>query len=154
MEGRDDNTGLAAPLAHGEAALDDASQGVPPHGEDVPAPRRSLGDDLEALIEDAKTYLDAELSYQKSRAGFVANRLKQTIGYGLVAIYFAILATIGLTVGLIIALTPYLAAWGATAVVILLLLLVTMLMVWRASKAWKSLMGAMQSDEEEPGDNG
>lgn len=154
MEGRDDNTGSAAPLAHGDAALDDASQGVPPHEEHTPAPTRSLGDDLEALIEDAKTYVDAELSYQKSRAGFVANRLKQTIAFGVVAIYFAILATIGLTVGLIIALTPYLTAWGATAVVVGGLLLVTLLMVLRASKAWKSLMGAMQGDEEEPTDDG
>lgn len=155
MEGRDDDTGLAAPLAHGDAAFDDASEGVVPHEEHTPAPTRSLGDDLEALIEDAKTYLDAELSYQKTRAGFVANRLKQTVAFGIVAAYFAVLATVGLTVGLIIALTPHLTAWGATAAVVAGLLLATLLMVLRASKAWKSLMGAMQSEEEEDSsDNG
>ena len=112
-----------------------------------------LLDDLEALVEDARTYFDAEMSYQKTRAGFVADRLKKTIAFGVVAAYFAVLATIGLTVGLIIALTPLITAWGATAIVVLALLLAAYLLVRKAGKAWRDIMGAVKSDEE-PGDHG
>ncbi len=120
---------------------------------DHPAPTRSLADDLEALFEDTKTYLDAEMSYQKSRAGFVANRLKQTVAFGVVAAYLAVLATIGLTVGLIIALTPLITAWGATAVVVLALLIIAFLFARKAGRAWNDIMGAVKS-EEEPADHG
>ena len=105
--------------------------------------RRSLFDDFETLIDDGRTYFQAELHYQKSRAGFVANRMKLAIAFGVVAAFFAVLATIGLTVGLIIALTPLITAWGATAVVVLAWLLIAYLLVRRASRAWSELSAAL-----------
>lgn len=153
MQGRDEQPGYD-PLRPGGAAPTTAyPQDDPAPAADRPADRRSLADDLEALVDDARTYLDAELSYQKTRAGFVANRLKKTIAFGVVAAYLAVLATIGLTVGLIIALTPLITAWGATAVVVLALLLVAYLAVRKASAAWQSLMGAMKPEEDD-GDHG
>lgn len=116
------------------------------------AGQRSLFDDFEALLEDARTYFDAELTYQKTRAGFVANRFKKTVAFGVVGAFFAVLATIGLTVGLIIALTPLITAWGATAVVVLGLLLVAYLAVRSAGKAWNELTGAMSADKETEAD--
>jgi len=101
--------------------------------------RRSLFDDFEALIDDGRTYFHAELTYQKSRAGFVANRLKLAIAFGAVAAFFAMLATIGLTVGLILALAPLITAWGATAVVVLALLLIALLLLRRAGRAWDEI---------------
>ncbi|MGB3167057.1 MAG: phage holin family protein [Alteraurantiacibacter sp.] len=111
--------------------------------------RRSLSDDLGALFSDTKTYLDAELSYQKSRAGFVANRAKMGIAFGIVAAFFGILAAVGLTVGLIIALTPLITAWGATAVVVLAMLLVAYLLVRRAQEAFREMSAAMSPEEKE-----
>src|SRR5690606_18468749 len=73
---------------------------------------RSLLDDAEALIADGKTYLEAELEFQKTRAAYVADRAKAAAVYGVVAVLLAFLALIGLVVGLIIALTPLLTAWG------------------------------------------
>ena len=137
----------------------DASQAAtfPQDGSAQPADpvleTRSLGDDIEAFFGDARTYLDAEMSYQKTRAGFVADRLKRTIAFGAVAAYIAVLATIGLTVGLIIALTPLITAWGATALVVLALLLIAYLLVRKAARAWGDIMGAVKSDEE-PADHG
>ncbi|WP_120078511.1 hypothetical protein [Aurantiacibacter odishensis] len=128
-------------------------QDDPALAEDNAAGTRSLADDLEALVEDARIYLDAELSYQKTRAGFVADRLKKTIAFGAVAAFLAVLALIGLTVGLIIALTPLITAWGATAVVVLGILLIAYLLVRKAGQAWNSMMGAMK-DKEEQADNG
>ncbi|KLE33615.1 hypothetical protein AAW01_02100 [Aurantiacibacter gangjinensis] len=115
---------------------------------------RSLLDDIEALYDDARLYLDAELSYQKTRAGFVADRVKKTIAFAVVAAFIAVLATIGLTVGLIIALTPLITAWGATAVVVLGLLLIAYLLVRKAGKTWNGMMAAMNSEEEEMPDDG
>src|SRR5690606_5989889 len=43
------------------------------HGE------RSLIEDVEALIEDGRTYLEAEIAYQKTRAAFVADRAKAAL---------------------------------------------------------------------------
>jgi hypothetical protein len=61
---------------------------------------------------------------------------------------FGFLALIGLTVGLIIALTPLLTAWGASALVVLLLLLAAGLCVNSASKRWKRLMTAIDGGRE------
>jgi len=61
---------------------------------------------------------------------------------------FALLAAIGLTVGLIFALTPLITAWGATAVVIVLLLVGAWLCVRRVMAAIRRISGAMGSGSE------
>ena len=109
---------------------------------------RSLREDVEALIEDGRTYLETELVYQKSRAAFVADRAKGALIYGAIAALLGFLALIGLTVGLIIALTPYLTAWGASALVVALLLLFAWLAVRHAGKRWASLMSAIDGGQE------
>src|SRR5690606_41594657 len=72
--------------------------------------------------DDGKTYLEAELGYQKTRAAYVADRAKGVVVFGAIAALLAFLALVGLTVGLIIALSPWLTAWGASALVVALLL--------------------------------
>ena len=81
----------------------------------------SLTDDVMALIEDGKTYAEAELAYQKSRAGFAANRLKGAIAFGLGAFGVLHLALIAATVGLVISLIPLVGPWFATLIVTLAL---------------------------------
>ena len=56
------------------------------------------------------------------------------------------LALVGLTVGLIIALAPWLTAWGASAVVVGLLLVAALLAMRAASARWSRLMQAIESD--------
>lgn len=82
-------------------------------------PRRgsSLTDDVIALLEDGKTYAEAEVAYQKSRASYAANRLKGVVAFGLGAFGVLHLALIALTVGLVIALVPIVGPWAATAIV-------------------------------------
>ena len=65
----------------------------------------SLTEDILALIEDGKTYLEAEKAFQKSRAGFVANKGKHGIIRGLAAFGMIHLALIGLVVGVVMALS-------------------------------------------------
>ena len=109
---------------------------------------RSLAADVEALIDDGKTYLEAELVYQKTRAAFVADRAKAAFIFGALAALFGFLALVGLTVGLIIALTPSLTAWGASALVVLLLIVAAILAMKAASKRWNRLMAAIDSERE------
>jgi Flp pilus assembly protein TadB len=111
---------------------------------------RSLREDVEALIEDGKTYLETELIYQKTRAAFVADRAKGAVIYGAVAAAFGVLALIGLTVGVIIALTPLLTAWGASALVVGLLLIAAFLAMQAASRRWNRLMQAIEGTEPRP----
>jgi hypothetical protein len=111
---------------------------------------RSLRDDVEALIEDGKTYLETELVYQKTRAAFVADRAKGAVIFGAVAILLAFLAVIGLTVGLIFALTPLLTAWGASALVVGLLVIGALVAGRAAAGRWNRVMQAIEGTEPRP----
>lgn len=117
-------------------------------GDDDPV--RSLLDDIEALIEDGRVYLDAEFTYQKTRAAFVSDRVKKALVFGVVAAVLAFVALIGLIVGLIIALTPHVTGWGATAIVVGLLLLIVFLLLRKAAGNWSGAMSVMR---EKPGDH-
>jgi hypothetical protein len=126
--------------------------GLPPYNDEEAEDTRSLLADVEALIDDGKTYLQSELTFQKTRAAFVADRAKGAVVLGAAAALLAFLALIGLTVGLIIALTPWLTAWGASALVVALLLLGAFLAARAAGKRWSHLMDAIQSDGQSQGD--
>jgi len=89
----------------------------------------SLTAEIAALVEDGKNYAEAELAFQKTRVGFVANRGKLAALYGLFALGFIHLALIALVVGVLIALTPVLGPWGAIAVVVSALLLVAVILL-------------------------
>ena len=123
-----------------------ASAGLPdeaaPAGYEGEEPDRSLIEDVEALIEDGETYLQAELAFQKTRASYVAQGAKAIAGLGALAAGLAVLALFGLTVGLILALTPLITAWGATAVVVGALLLGAWLCVRAALGRWRRITAA------------
>lgn len=84
----------------------------------------SLTDDVVALFEDGKTYVEAELAYQKSRAAFAAENGKWAALLGISALGLIHLALIALVVGAIIALAPIVTAFGAIAIVVGVLLAV------------------------------
>jgi len=112
------------------------------------AEERSLIDDVEVLIEDGKTYLEAELNFQKTRAAFVGDRARQVALFGVVGFVFAWMALIALTVGLVIALTPPLSAWGATAVVVIVWLLIAVIALSVAGAKWRQLSQSLGAGEE------
>lgn len=89
-------------------------------GEAGPPPP-SLFEDLGALFEDGKTYAQAELAYQKSRAGYVGEQTKFAVAYGVGALGLFHLAAIALTVGILISLMTLVGPWIATAIVTLAL---------------------------------
>ncbi len=122
MARADEDIGLSE-AARGSAALPtDLPDEFEPASE-AARENPSLMGDIDALITDGKTYLEAEIAYQKSRAGFAANRLKWTVAYGAAAFGLIHLALIALTVGVVISLVPLVGPWIATAIVVVLLLL-------------------------------
>lgn len=123
---RDDDTERAGEPT---GPLDLPDEHEPPEAEDDDGQYYSLTDDVLALLEDGKTYAEAELRFQKSRAGYIANRAKGAVAFALGAFGVLHLALIAATVGLVIALAPMVGAWGATAIVTLAFILAGLLLL-------------------------
>lgn len=123
----------------------------PPDGrilsEEESVEARSLLEDLETLIDDGKTYLEAEANYQKSRALYIADSLPGVALAGTIAAALAFIALIGLTVGLIIALAPYLTAWGSSALVVGLEFVLALYFARTAARRWGAIMRALGKDD-------
>ncbi|MCB2061821.1 MAG: phage holin family protein [Novosphingobium sp.] len=103
------------------------------------ARERSLPEDLRQLAEDARALAEAEFAYQKSRAAFAGQETKRIATLGLLAAVLAFFALMALTFGLVLALTPPLTAWGATAVVVGGLFLLSALSGLLAAGRWRRM---------------
>lgn len=117
-------------------------------GEESGAPDGSIKEDLIALVEDGKTYAEAELNFQKSRATFAANRGKSVALYLLFALGFVHLALIALVIGALFALAPIIGAIGATAVVVGALLIGTAVLLLFARSKVRDVAEAFQDEGE------
>lgn len=89
----------------------------------------SLREDLRLLAADAKSFVTAELAYQKVRAGYASGKAKTIALLGVVALVFVFFAVMAAVVGTVIALGPVLGEWGAMAAVTGGLLLITIICV-------------------------
>lgn len=108
----------------------------------------SLIDDLSSLIEDGRTYAEAELAYQKTRAAFVGQQAKGIAISGGIAALLVVLAIVALVFGAILALTPLVGAFGATGIVFGALLLAAFLLVQIARAKARAMMRAFGSEKE------
>lgn len=84
------------------------------------APERreaSLSDGVRALLEDGQTLVEAELAFQQARVAYGWGRAKGVAALLLFALAFGFFTLVALVVGLLLALTPMVGAWGALAVV-------------------------------------
>ncbi|MXO61623.1 phage holin family protein [Qipengyuania oceanensis] len=102
----------------------------------------SLTDDLVALIDDGKTYVESEVAFQKTRLAFTATMGKGAALYGVAAFALLHLALVALVVGSVIALTPILTPFGATALVTAVLVLAAILLVRMAKRRFDALSAA------------
>ena len=116
-------------------------------GDEPGEPESSIKEDILSLVEDGKTYAEAELNFQKSRASFAANRGKSVALYLLFALGFVHLALIALVIGALFALAPIIGAIGATAVVVGVLLLGTAVLLLMARAKARDVAEAFQDDE-------
>lgn len=128
-----------------EADEFDAALGEEPGEARASAP--SLSDEIAALIDDGKTYAEAEIAYQKARLAFTADRGKSAALFGIFALGLVHLALIALVVGAVIVLTPYVTALGATLIVAGVLLVLAFLMVLRLQRATREIGEAFEKDD-------
>ena len=96
-----------------------------------------LVDDLRQLAADGRTLLEAELTYQKSRAALAGKAAGGIAGWGALALALVFFALMALVMGLILALTPLLGAWVAMAAVVVGLLVAAALAGAIAAQRWK-----------------
>ncbi len=118
-----------------------------PVGEPVPD-EPSLTDDVMALIDDGKTYLEAEIEFQKTRAAFAFARGRSGAAYGAAAAALLHLALVALVVGSIFALAPMIGAWAATAIVVALLAVGGGVLALAAKRRFTRLTAAYRESRE------
>lgn len=94
---------------------------------------------MRQLAADARVLAQAELAFQKSRAAFAGQEIKRIAILGVFAAVLVFFALMALTLGLVLALTPLLGAWGATAAVVGGLLLVAAIAGLLAAGRWKRM---------------
>lgn len=101
-----------------------------------PVETGSVTDELQALVSDGRTYVEAELAFQKSRAGVVGKFGAKTAVYAILALFFLQIAFIGLIVGIILILIePLGVIWATVTGVIGALVLVALFGLLAKSQA-------------------
>lgn len=113
--------------------------------EDV-GPAHSLTDDLGALLDDGRTYLEAEVAYQKSRGAFIADRAKGVVAFGLGAFGFLHLALVAATVGAVLALIPIVGPWIATGIVTVALVVAGAVMLRLLKRRFDEIRAAFMEE--------
>ncbi|WP_279351190.1 phage holin family protein [Erythrobacter litoralis] len=103
----------------------------------------SLTDDVASLYSDGKTYAQAELAYQKTRARFVSDRVKGAAVFAVGALGAIHLALIAFTVGLVLALATLVGFWIATLLVVLLYVVGAIVLVLKLKAKVEDIREAM-----------
>ena len=123
-----------------------SGEGAESSGEDSAQP--SFFADMQALAADGRNFLEAEVAFQKTRLAYAGARGKSALIAIFVALVLVIFALFALIVGILLALTPLLTAWGATAVVVSLLLIAALVCVLSAMRNAKRIKHAFRKDDE------
>ena len=112
--------------------------------------RPTLEDDVRQLVGDGRAFVEAELAWQKARAVFAGKQIGVIALLGLLALALAFFALMALVLGLILALTPSLGAWGAMAAVTGGLLLTAALAGLLAALRAKRMVRLIADKQAEP----
>lgn len=115
--------------------------------QDAPTFDESLVEELAALIDDGRTYAEAELAFQKTRAGIAGKSAALAVVFAIVAIILLHIAFLALAVGLVIALQPLVTIWGAIAIVFGGLLLTTGALGYAAAKRGMLIAALFSKDK-------
>jgi hypothetical protein len=99
----------------------------------------ALRDDITALLDDARTYAEAEIAFQKTRAGLAGKSAGRALALLVLAVVLLHIALIALAVGAVIALAPLVTIWGAIAIVVGVLLVGVALLLLAALGDGKAL---------------
>lgn len=137
-------------MADRDPQIDPAAGAISAEGDSAPGDgetiKRSLSDDLFDLLDDGRTYAEAELQFQKTRAVFALKMGRKAAGYTAAALLILHLAVVALAIGAIFALAPLLTAWGATALVVGVLVVAALILALFARRYFARLGKAFGED--------
>lgn len=102
--------------------------------------------ELRLLVQDVTGLARSEIAYQTTRARVVSAGLRNIALALLFTLIFVIFALGGLTVGLLLALTPLVSAWAATAIVVGALLLGAALCLAAGLGSWRRMKRLLGCD--------
>ncbi|MEP1420331.1 MAG: phage holin family protein [Erythrobacter sp.] len=132
----------------GSPDLTEIKTGGPEHSSD-PQIDPSLMDEASALIDNARTYAEAELGFQKTRAAFAGRLLGVSLALVVVALILLHIAFLALAVGLVLAFESVVGIWGSIGIVFGGLMLVVALLGWSAFTRVKKLAALFSSPKED-----
>jgi hypothetical protein len=124
----------------GDAASTAADNDLAPSEDELED--RSLTEDIAGLIDSGRTYAEAELAFQKTRAALAGRIAAKAAGWLVLALVILHIAFIVLGVGLVMALAPLITIWGAILVVVGAMLLGVGLLV-RGARQRISMLSAI-----------
>ncbi len=123
----------------------DTQAPLPPpmaEGEDL-----SLMEDVRLLLGEARTFAQAELTYQKTRAAFVGAETRSIAVLGIGAVVLLLLAVVALVLGLVIALGTLIGPWLAMIVVPVAVLAVAAIMAISARARLKRMVALLSGKD-------
>ena len=109
----------------------------------------SLMEEAGALIDNARTYAEAELGFQKTRAAFAGRLIGLSLGLVIVAIILLHIAFLALAVGLVLAFEPLVGIWGSIGIVFGGLMFFVGLLGWAALTRAQKLASLFASPKED-----
>jgi hypothetical protein len=101
-----------------------------------------LSEDIAALIASGRTYAEAELAFQKTRAALAGSNAGKAAAALVLALVLINIALTALAIGAVLALAPLITIWGAIAVVVGALLLAAFWLV-RSARMRARLLAVM-----------
>ena len=107
------------------------------------AAERSLVEDIKDLASDGRTFLEAELAYQKSRAAVAGAGAKGIAGWASLALALVFFALMALVLGVLLGIAEFIGIWAATGVTVLLVLSAAGLAGLAASRRWQRMRAAL-----------
>jgi len=118
----------------------------PPPLPETEADKLGLLEQLHGLYADGRELIDAEISFQKARMAAAGRQVRAMAALVFVGLVLIGCALIALVVGTMIALIPYLGAWGAMGATVLATLILAVLAFWLAVRRI-GRVGALFADE-------
>lgn len=107
------------------------------------AAERSLVEDIKDLASDGRTFLEAELAYQKSRAAVAGAGAKGIAGWASLALALVFFALMALVLGVLLGIAAVIGIWAATGVTVLLVLAAAGLAGLAANRRWQRMRAAL-----------
>lgn len=107
------------------------------------AAERSLVEDIKDLASDGRTFLEAELAYQKSRAAVAGAGAKGIAGWASLALALVFFALMALVLGVLLGIAEFIGIWAATGATVLVVLSAAGLAGLAANRRWQRMRAAL-----------